>query len=192
MSGKENIIANILADARAEKDRILAAAKEKADEIARADEAFCKEAEQNVQKRAEENERLTVARYVSVANMDVKKVLLQAKQDKISKTFERAEEKILSMDKEAYAAFILSLLDKYAEEGDEVVLSARDKERITPAEIAAYATKKGIALTCRADGAFSGGIVLEGKVYDKNLTLSMLLKEYKEAHETEIIRILSE
>lgn len=192
MSGKENIIANILSDAEAEKDRILAAAKEKADEIARADDAFCGALEQKTKAQAEENERTILARYVSVANMDVKKVLLQEKQERIAQTFERAEEKILSMDKKAYSAFIFSLLDRYAEEGDVVVLSERDKERITPAEIAAYAKQKGLCLTCRADGKFSGGVLLEGKIYDKNLTVSMLLKEYREVHETEIARILSE
>ena len=192
MSGKENIIANILSDAEAEKDRILAAAKEKADEIARADDAFCGELEQKTRAQAEENERTILARYVSVANMDVKKVLLQEKQERIAQTFKRAEELILSMDKKAYSALVFSLLDRYAEEGDEVVLSERDKGRITPAEIAAYAKQKGLSLTCRADGKFSGGVILEGKVYDKNLTVSMLLKEYREAHETEIARILSE
>ena len=191
MSGKENIIANILSEAEAERDRLLAAAKEKADEIARADEAFCAELKQKTQKQAEENERAAIARFTSVAGMDAKKVLLQAKQEKISAVFAAAEEKILSMDKKAYSAFVFALLDKYAEEGDCAVLSEKDAGRISPAEIADYAKKRGISLSCRADGKFSGGVILEGKVYDKNLTVSMLLKEYREAHETEISAALA-
>lgn len=191
MSGKENIIANILSEAEEEKERLLAAAREKADEIARADEAYIESLRQKNEKQAEENERATVARFISVANMDVKKVLLQAKQEKISEVFQRAEEKILSMDKESYSAFLFSLLDRYAEEGDCVVLSERDGAKITPAEIAGYAKKRGISLSCRADGKFSGGVILEGKIYDKNLTVSMLLKEYRETHETEIAAALA-
>ena len=191
MSGKENIIANILSEAEAEKDRILSAAKAKAEEISEADEEYIRTLTAQRAERAAANDRVTLARYLSVANMDVKKVILQAKRDEIEKVFSLAEKKILGMDEKAYTAFLYSLLENYAEEGDCVVVGERDKDKLTSADVAAYAAQKGLTLTYRADGKFSGGLILEGKVYDKNLTVAMLLKEYAEAHETEIAEALA-
>lgn len=191
MNGKDNIIANILSAAEAQKTEILNAAQAKADAIAKEDESFAEKLREKTLSDCEKNEKLAIERAVTLANMDVKKLTLQTKQAKISEVFSKAEKFVLSLDDEKYLQFILSLLDKYAEDGDTLVVATADKERISEQQITAYAQKKGVALSYRADGAFSGGVILENEKYDKNLTVSMLLKEFKAERETEIATILA-
>lgn len=188
MSGKENIIANILQNAEAEKAEILRNAQEKIAQTERADEAYCAALRSETLEKTKKERTVTVERYISVANMDVKKLLLKAKRDQISVVLQRAEEYILALDADKYNAFLVNLLDKNAESGDKAVFSVKDKDRA--ARAIEYAQEKGY--DPRSDGDFSGGLILEGKNFDKNLTVSMLLKEYQESHEGEIAAILGD
>ena len=190
MNGKDNIIANILSKAEEEKAQTLSAAQQKAEAVFESDRTFCAELKEKTLLQCAESEKAALARAVTLANMDVKKLTLQVKQSCLLDVFSAAEKSILSLDGEKYLQFIFSLLDQYAEEGETVVVASADKARVSEEEILSYAKQKGITLSYRADGAFSGGIILESKKYDKNLTVSMLLKEYRESHETEIAAIL--
>lgn len=190
-NGKENIIADILSAAEADKAQVLSAARAQAEEIARADEAFCASLRAQTKKTAQETEETEILRASARARMDTGKVLLAARQEEISAAFAAAEEAFRTMDKKKYFDFIVSLLDRWAEEGDTVVLAAEDAERVSERDIASYAAARGIRLSCRADGAFSGGVMLENDRYDKNLTVGMLLQEYRASHEAEIASVLS-
>ena len=190
-NGKENIIAGILSAAEADKAQVLSAARAQAEEIARADEAFCASLRAQTEKTAQETEETEILRASARARMDTGKVLLAARQEEISAAFAAAEEAFRTMDKKKYFDFIVSLLDRWAEEGDTVVLAAADAERVSERDIASYAAARGIRLSCRADGAFSGGVMLENDRYDKNLTVGMLLQEYRASHEAEIASVLS-
>lgn len=190
-NGKENIIAGILSAAEADKAQVLSAARAQAEEIARADEAFCASLRAQTKKTAQETEETEILRASARARMDTGKVLLAARQEEISAAFAAAEEAFRTMDKKKYFDFIVSLLDRWAEEGDTVVLAAEDAERVSERDIASYAAARGIRLSCRADGAFSGGVMLENDRYDKNLTVGMLLQEYRASHEAEIASVLS-
>lgn len=190
-NGKENIIAGILSAAEADKAQVLSAARAQAEEIARADEAFCASLRAQTEKTVRETEETEILRASARARMDTGKVLLAARQEEISAAFAAAEEAFRTMDKKKYFDFIVSLLDRWAEEGDTVVLAAPDAERVSERDIASYAAARGIRLSCRADGAFSGGVMLENDRYDKNLTVGMLLQEYRASHEAEIASVLS-
>ena len=190
-NGKENIIAGILSAAEADKAQVLSAARAQAEEIARADEAFCASLRAQTEKTVQETEETEILRASARARMDTGKVLLAARQEEISAAFAAAEEAFRTMDKKKYFDFIVSLLDRWAEEGDTVVLAAADAERVSERDIASYAAARGISLSCRADGAFSGGVMLENDRYDKNLTVGMLLQEYRASHEAEIASVLS-
>lgn len=186
MSGKENIIANILARAEAESAEIIKAAQDKADAVRKTDEEYCNAAKAETIAKAEKEAKTTMERYISVANMDVKKVILAAKQESIAKAMEAAQQKILNLSTEDYNKFLISCIERHGETGDCVVFAKADENRVEKA--ISYAKSKG--LTTRLDGNFSGGLVLEGKSCDKNLTVAMLLKEYKEANESKIAEML--
>lgn len=188
---KENIIANILSAAEAEKEETLKAAREKAEAIGREDDAYCDALRAKTAADAERDEKTAIERSVTVGGMDVRKMLLAEKQEKISEVFRLAEGKILGMADADYERFILSLVSQHAEDGDTVVLAASDAGRVSAGAVVAAAAAKGAAVTCRADGDFSGGVMLEGKVYDKNLTLRMILREYREKNEPKIAAMLA-
>ena len=186
MSGKENIIANILSGAEAEKEELLRAATDKAEEISRADDEYIAALKAETEQKCAREETLTVERFESVAALDVKKRLLQAKQDKIAEVYERAEAAFAAMDDQKYNDFLCSLLEKYAEKGDTIVFSAKEEGRVAVA--CERAKKEGYAV--RFDGAFSGGILFEGKNYDKNATVPALVREYGETHGRLVAEIL--
>jgi len=94
MNGIEKIKARIEADAQAEIDRVLAAAKAEAAEItagyqAKADAEAAELAGKNERAAAEREERL-----VSAAQMEARKVQLAAKQAMVEKTYAQALEKL--------------------------------------------------------------------------------------------------
>lgn len=188
MSGKENIIANILQGAEEEKAAILRAAQEQIDSIEQADAQYCAALLAETEEKAAKEHVSTVERYISVANMDVKKLLLKAKREQISAVLQQAEQAVLSLEQGAYNRFLIGLMEKYAEPGDRAVFASTERDRA--AEAIAYAQAHGYAT--RTDGDFSGGLMLEGDKFDKNLTLPMLLKEYSESKEGEIAAILGD
>ncbi len=190
-NGKENIIGNILSAAEEDKAQVLSAARAQAEEIVRADEKFCADMQAQTSAAGEAAERTERARAAARARMDTGKLLLAARQAEISAAFAAAEQAVLALDRAGYARFVFALLDRYAEAGDTVVVPASQREKVTEKDVADYAEKRGMPLSYRADGQFSGGVILENEKYDKNLTLSMLLQEYREGHEAEVAAILA-
>ncbi len=120
-----------------------------------------------------------VARRISVANLEAKKIMLGARRDVLNSAFDGATELILG-DDETYLALIERMLS-YADDGDVVCISERDKDRITENFISAIAAKRGIELTLGGDYAdIKGGVVLRGKNYDKNLSVDVEMQFLRE------------
>lgn len=189
MSGKEKIIATILDGAKAEADDILSAAKKRAADIKAEDEEFAAKEEADKNNEIAENDLAILSRRRLVAELDVRKAVLAKKQEKLNKAFDTAIKQIFS-DDGAYKAFIGGILKQYASDGDEVVVCPKDKDRISSAYVAAFAKENALKLTYRADGNFAGGVILESKNCDKNLTLEMIVKEFREDNEGRIASIL--
>ncbi len=120
-----------------------------------------------------------VARRISVANLEAKKIMLGARRDVLNSAFDGATERILG-DDETYLALIERMLS-YADDGDVVCISERDKDRITENFISAIAAKRGIELTLGGDYAdIKGGVLLRGKNYDKNLSVDVEMQFLRE------------
>lgn len=188
-SGKEKIIASILEGAEAEAEALKKEADKKIDEIRAADAAFFAECDDGKNKEIAANELSILSGSRLKAELDVRKAVLAKKQEKLSEAFKRAEEKILS-DDEAYLSFISGALKQYAENEDTVVVAKSDEKRISREFIKSFAKENGLSLSYRADGKFSGGVILEGENCDKNLTIETILSEYKRNNENRIADIL--
>ena len=164
----EETASQILARARKEIDRFDAANEGKADALY--------------------NDALS--RSAVVANLDCKKLMLNAKKDVINKVFDEAAE-VISSDKKAYLSLIESMICSCCEDGDEVVICERDAKVITKKFIGDISKKIGKKLTlCATFGEFKGGVLLIGKNYDKNLTLDLELQSVREKTESQIVDIL--
>ena len=132
MEGIEKIKERILEEAREEKEKIIADAEAQAQEILRQHEQKAKEILDDMLdkagKAAEEKKR----RIISMAQLENRKALLQAKQQIIDEVFEKAKVALQSMPDEKYQNLIANLLKTSVLTGnEEVIISERDKNRIT-------------------------------------------------------------
>ena len=139
MNGIEKLTARIEADAQAEAAEILRAAEEKAREIRAGYEAQAQaEAADAAQSRAKAAQQ-RLERLEGAAEMEAKRQTLAAKQEMIDAAFEKAKARLTDLPEEAYADLLARLAVKAAKTGrEEIVLSARDKQRVG-AKVAAKA-----------------------------------------------------
>ncbi len=191
MNNKDSIINKIINDAKAEAKEIVASAEAKRAEAV-------KNAEEDIKKREEEalspKENVIAAiisRRVTVARIDAKKNVLMTENAIMEKVFNEALDAVVSDKK--YGEILVALLEKYLEDGDEVVIAENDKKIVTSAVVKRIAKSKGInAELSSMYGDFKGGMMLVGKSYDKNLTLERTLFEVKEEISSSLFQILFE
>ena len=180
MNNKDSIINKIINDAKAEAKEIVASAEAKRAEAV-------KKAEEYIKKREEE----AISRRVTVDRIDAKKNVLMTENAIMEKAFNEALDAVVSDKK--YGEILVALLEKYLEDGDEVVIAENDKKIVTSAVVKRIAKSKGInAELSSMYGDFKGGMMLVGKSYDKNLTLERTLFEVKEEISSSLFQILFE
>ena len=171
MNGIEKITARIETDTKAEVEELLQEARKKAEAL-RADyqskaDAEAKAAAQSGQEAAKRQaERLEGA-----AQMEAKKMLLAAKQSCMDAAFEKAHKRLQSLPEGEYAELLARMAVRAAKTGrEEIILSARDRERVGP-QVAAKANAilaEAVAPEAAEKAAKSGGKA--GKVLSKVVT----------------------
>lgn len=189
MSGKESIIEKIREDARIKANSTLEEGSKRAQEainVARNDANIYKE--KNMAESYAEREEI-ISRKITVAHLDVKKTILQAKKEIIDKAFEEAV-KLIKSDEKGYLSLIERMLG-FAEDGDEIVISEEDKKTVKKKFITDTASGYGKKVSVRSGyGSFCGGIMICGKGSDKNLTLEAELSAIRSEYEPEIAGVL--
>lgn len=191
LDGKDLIINKILENSKMLSDAILNDAEEKAASTINAANTMAQDYVTKMSPRIMSENQSIMARLSSAARIDSKKIELQAKQQLIDSALKAAEQKLLSKGKAEYLKFINSVLAAHSEEGDEVIISEKDKDIITASLIADIARKKNIGLTLsKSYGSFKGGLVLRQPSYDKNFTYDALLSYAGENLRTRIADIL--
>lgn len=180
MKGTEKIIAHIRSDAEAKCGEILAAAQEQCDAIARdyaarAAEAHAERIRAGVKSCADEGD--SVAR---LARMEAKKELLALKQGMISRSFDEAAKKLVSLPEEQYVALLAKLAANASVTGEEeIVLNAADRARVGEAVVKAANEKlgeKGSLTLSASTGDFDGGLILRRGNIEVNCTSSLLVE----------------
>ena len=178
MNGIEKITQRIEADAQAEIDRILSAAREEADQItgrykAQADAEAASLAARNEKSAAEREERL-----VSVAQMEARKVQLAAKQEMVEKAYDLALEKLCAMPDARYTEVLAVLLVQASSNGrGEAIFSPEDRERVGKAAVdkANAASGKQLKLS-KETRPLKGGFVLRDENIEVNCTFDTLVR----------------
>ena len=168
MNGIDKLLQQISADAQAEAEQLLQAAREEAAAIAadyarKAEQAGAEALARGKTAAAQREERLA-----SVAAMESRKAALAAKQEMIDKAFDLALVKLCELPEEEYIALLARLVARSAVSGEEeIILSAKDKERVGPAVVAAAnALKQGgtLKLSDRTAPIQGGAILKDGDV----------------------------
>lgn len=183
MNGKENIINKILSDADAKCRKILEQAKAQAQAIIDGAEASIAKDKTELDARIATATAERVSKRVATAELDGKKYRLNAKQAVISKCYSVAYELLTKQSDKERLALIGTLLDKYAERGETVYVAEKDGRLVTQKYLDGF--DKGLKLGKRYIVA-DGGIVLEGDGYEKDLTLSRIIRYAREQSEGKV------
>lgn len=191
MDGQQKIIDKILSDATHDAGEMLSEAIKKAEALVAAKQAEVDAeyalAVEEARKAGEE----VVRRRLTVADLEVRKLLLSAKKEAVDKAFEKGLEKLLSLPKSDYCALVERMVAASADDGDVVVVSENDKNVLTKAFFAEISKKIGKKLTLSDTfGNFRGGVMLLGKGVDKNLTFESELGLLRDEVEPEVAKIM--
>ncbi|MEG2561051.1 MAG: V-type ATP synthase subunit E family protein [Clostridia bacterium] len=191
MTGNEKIIEKILADANATADKILTDAQVKVNALTAKTQAECDKIAAQAKKESDAEVGEMLKRRQTVADLDIKKALLSKRKALMNIVSEKAIEKLRALPREKYKAIVTQMIEKNAEDGDIVTIAQTDKDILTADFVASVAKSLGVKLTLnKSYGEFAGGVVLQSKNVDKNLTFEVELNAIRNEVEPQIAEIL--
>ena len=182
---KQNIITKIISDAEYRANESVAAAERKAAQVKAEASAECESKREEylatIAKRGEEN----LERRKITARLDCNKLSLSAKREVFDGIFTVALQKLCALSEADYVALVDGLLQKYAERGDEVVISSACAWAKSIASLPVI-TERGLTVSS-VMGSFAGGVVLVGGGCDKNLSFEALVQTAKDQKQAEAV-----
>ena len=177
MTGTEKIIAHIETDAKAQAEEIISAA-----------EARCAEIKSKYELQAADLYQAKIREGVKacqdkedgalrISRMEARKSTLAVKQEMVSKSFEMALEQITSLPEEQYIAFLKRLAMQASSTGnEEILLDARDREKIGEKLLAAVNAEPGKSLTLSDETReIAGGLILRRGNVEANSSAELLV-----------------
>ena len=179
MNGLDRIIAEIAQDAKTAADQKRAEAKAAAERaIGRAREE-AQAIEADAAQRAELEYKRIVARAHSTGEIAKKGVLLREKQRIIDGILKDTHVRLVGLADQEYFAFMGRLLNKYAtEKGGAILLSPRDKGRVT-AEFVSAAEQKGLTISDETRD-IDGGFILSYGSIEENCSIAALMESERD------------
>lgn len=186
MNGKENIINKILADADARCQEILSQANASLRATLDRCDAQIEQEKETLSARIDEQSKERLKNRLSSAELEARKYNLAAKQRLIAECYNKAQDKLANALDKDKAAFITSLIKRFAEKGEAVRVSASDKI-VTDKFLESFDMELKLDKK-RHDGR--GGIILIGKGYEKDLTLETVTGYMREQTESQVAAAL--
>ena len=192
MNGIDKIIQRIEADAQAELDRVLNAAKEQAEEITELYRSRAEAEAAELRARNEKNAAEREERLVSSAQMEVRKASLAAKQQMLDKAYALALDKLCSMPDAQYIETVAELLIQAAPRGaGKVIFASGEKERIGAAAVAMANEKLDGQLTVAEETRpIRGGFILADGRVEVNCSFDTLVRLQKNETAGAVAKIL--
>jgi V/A-type H+-transporting ATPase subunit E len=193
----EQVVEKILADARAEADKIKKQADDKqANEQAKLSEKLDEYKKQTeiLAQQAGEDEKSHI---LAAARMDIAKQLLAEKRKILDEVFEQARRQLQNLPDEEYHSLIKKLLLDAVETGDEEVIVDTNESRISENLIKEVnqqlsSDRKGnLKLSGQKQNIGAGFILARGKV-KTNVSIEVLLDQARKELEIELAKELFE
>jgi V/A-type H+-transporting ATPase subunit E len=194
MEGQQ-VIEKILADAKAEAEKIKKQAREKeAVEQAKLKEQlreFDKQTQAIAQKAGEDKK----AHLLAAARMDIAKQLLAEKRKILDEVFAQARQHLENLSDEQYCKLMTKLMLKAVESGDEEVIIDNEEKRIDQKFIKninqqlAPGRKGNLKLSEDRDNIEAGFILKRGKIKN-NVSVEVLLAQARRELEIELAKEL--
>lgn len=184
---KEYLLEQISLKASSEADEIvLSAEKSAAARKQKLTSELEAEYEAKLSKVNEEAENI-VSGQLTLSRIDARKAELKVRRELIDNVYKLVRDRLTMLDDKEYKKFIAGLIAKFAENGDEVIICACDEARITKDWLSDIAFDLQLDLTLSKERHFDeGGIILRGKKYDKNLTVTAIVDEARKSTEKSV------
>lgn len=180
MNGIEKITGRIGVDAQAEIDGLTAAARAQAETIAAEGDAQAHVQAEEILRRGQLNAAQREERLASVAGLEGRKTVLAAKQDMVGRTFDRALERLCTLDETAYVDLLAALSVKAARTGHEqVIFSQKDRNRVGKAVVTRaneLLADKGMLTLAEGTRPIKGGVVLSDGDVETNCSFEVLVR----------------
>ncbi len=191
MEGKDAIIERILSDATEKASSLLSSAKSQAQQKIDSVKLWAENYNFAQKQLLDAEVKDIVFRKITVAELDVRKLILKARQDVISTVFDKTYEKLCNLDKKTYLEFVNKLVENYADDNDEIVLSCDGVLSDVDVKTLKVMSVKKLTVA-KETGDFIGGIMLVGKVCDKDLSFKRLVDNKKDDISAKIAEALFE
>jgi len=194
----EDIVKKIISDAEKKAEEIINSHKKEADNIIAEKKKELKKKEAAEKERIDKEMESLKARTVQIAELELRKKILEEKQKLIQQVFEKVEEKIYKMPKEKYVDFIKNKIVQYIETGnEEIIVGNKDKDIITTAlidslnkELKSKLQENGNLKISNEKADIEKGFILKQGKIRVNCSLDSILKEAREKCEEEVVKIL--
>ncbi|MBR4474532.1 MAG: hypothetical protein IKS55_12945 [Oscillospiraceae bacterium] len=177
MKGTEKIIAHIEADAQAQADAILAAAREKCDAVKakyeeQASRLYSDKIRDGVKACQDQEDGA-----LRISRMEARKSVLAVKQEMVEKSFDLATQKIVSLPDDRYVAFLADLVKKAGPVGDEeIILNPADRARIGEALLKAVNADGAKITLSKETRDLKGGLILRRGSIETNCSVELLVE----------------
>ncbi len=183
----ENITANILKDATNGADDAVNAAKKNAEVIINKAKEEAAEIIKSAAEKAQKDAESLKSRKVSAAELQMRKMMLQAKQDAIKNSFNTALEKLKNMPEEKYINYLAEEIIKVPNNGT-IILNKKDKEKIGEKLIKLVNEKLNAEKYTLSNNTVnsSGGFVLKSGNIEINNTFEAILESMKDELTNEV------
>jgi V/A-type H+-transporting ATPase subunit E len=195
MNDAEQVVKKILADAKAEAEKIKEKAQEKETaEQAKLDEqlnAYKKQTDNIAQKAADDKK----AHLLAAARMDIAKQLLAEKRKILDEVFEQARQQIGNLPDEQYRKLMTKLMLEAVETGDEEIIVDKNERRIDHKFIQSInqqlaSPHKGNLKLSEDKANIGGGFILKRGKIKNNVSVEVVLTQARKELEIELAKEL--
>jgi len=188
----ENITGKILAEAQDQSTQVLEEAGYKSRMIVEKATEQAEKIKKDFHEQATEDAHLLKSRRTSVAELEVRKMKLGAKQALISRSFDAALEQLADMKEEDYLEFLTSAILATGVAEGELLLNAKDRKAIGEKLVKKFNSMgKGGNLTLAEDTIDAkGGFVLRKGSMEINSTLETMVGGIREAATPDVVKAL--
>jgi V/A-type H+-transporting ATPase subunit E len=191
----EQVVQKILAEAKAEAEKIVNDAKAKVAEQGDQLDTQIAEFEDKTAQLAKEAAEDKLQRMLAGARMDNGKQFLAAKGEILNDIFEQSKKAVNDLSDERYLAWVTAAMKQAVESGDEEVIIGKDEKRIDESFISRVNQQLGAGfkgnLTLSSQRAdISGGFILARGKVQVNASTDVMIENLKESMQIELSQML--
>ena len=181
MSNLDNLTSKILADAKAQADKIVKDAQEKAQHKYDLEIKKINAKKETVLENARRNRELLSERIKSSANLKARNKKLEAKQTIIDKVIDKLKTKLVNMDEKKYINYLNQNIDKNTITGKELIVKKEFAEKVK---------KKFLGAKVKENEFVTSGFIVEENGIQENYTFEVKLDFMRDELEVEISKLL--